>query len=61
MPGRVGVGLVPHAYVSVERYRDAEALRAHAEAPYLREATGKTEAWLAEPIDFLQLRQIVPS
>ena len=23
----------PHAYVSVERYRNAEALKAHAEAP----------------------------
>ena len=51
----------PHAYVSVERYRNAEALKAHAEAPYLREAMGKLEEWLAKPIDFLQLRQIVPS
>lgn len=51
----------PHLCVAIERYRDADALNAHAEAPYLREAMGKLEEWLAKPIDFVQLRQIVPN
>ncbi len=50
-----------HAYVWVERYRDANALEAHAEAPYIREAMGKLQKWLAEPPELLQLRQIVPA
>ena len=50
----------PHAYVAVERYRDADALRAHAEAPYSGDATRKLRAWLAKPVEVLQLSQIVP-
>ncbi len=51
----------PHTYVAVERYCDADALTAHAESPYFGEAMGKLQDWLAKPIEFLQLHQIVPS
>ena len=51
----------PHTYVVIERYRNADAVNTHGETPYLREAVGKLEAWLAKPIEFLQLRQIAPS
>ena len=50
----------PYTYVAIERYRDADALKAHAEAPYFGEAMGELENWLAKPIDFVQLSQIVP-
>jgi quinol monooxygenase YgiN len=49
----------PHTYVFVERYRNADAVRAHAEAPYFREAMGKVQDWLAKPPDVLQLTEIV--
>jgi quinol monooxygenase YgiN len=51
----------PHTYVAIERYRDAEALKAHADGPYFGDAMGKLQQWLAKPIDALQLSQIVPS
>ena len=51
----------PHTYVAVERYRAADAVTAHAESPYFGEAMGKTQNWLAKPIEVLQLHQIVPS
>jgi quinol monooxygenase YgiN len=51
----------PHTYVAIERYDDAEAVNTHADTPYFREAIGKLQDWLAKPIDFIQLRQIVPS
>ena len=51
----------PHAYVAIERYRNAAAVNAHGATPYFREAVGKVEAWLAKPIEVLQLRQIAPS
>ncbi len=49
----------PHTYVWVERYRDAEALRMHTEAPYIAEAMGKLPNWLSKPPELLQLNQIV--
>jgi quinol monooxygenase YgiN len=52
---------VPHTYVAIERYRNAEAVNAHVETPYHREAIGKVQGWLAKPMDVLQLRQILPS
>ena len=51
----------PHTYVAVERYRDTDAVTAHAESPYFGEAMEKFQDWLAKPIEFLQLHQIVPS
>jgi quinol monooxygenase YgiN len=51
----------PYTYVAVERYRDAEAWNAHAEAPYLCETLGQLEEWLTKPVDVLQLSQMVPS
>ena len=51
----------PNTYVAIERYRNAEAVNAHREAPYVREAIGTLQDWLAKPIDVLQLRQILPS
>ena len=51
----------PHTYVAIERYRNAEALNAHVETPYHREAIGKVQGWLAKPMDVLQLRQMLPS
>lgn len=50
-----------HTYVWVERYRDADALKAHAEAPYIQEAMGRLQNWLVKPPELLQLRQIVPA
>jgi quinol monooxygenase YgiN len=51
----------PHTYVAIERYRDADALKAHAEARYLISAVAKLQDWLAKPVDVLQLNQMVPS
>ncbi len=50
----------PHAYVWVERYRDAEALKAHTEAPHIAEAMGNLANWLSKPPELIQLSQIVP-
>jgi len=44
----------------VERYRDAEALKAHAEAPYMVEAMNKLPNWLSQPPELTQLSQIEP-
>jgi quinol monooxygenase YgiN len=49
----------PHTYVFVERYRNADAVKAHADAPYFRETMAKAQDWLAKPPDVLQLTQIV--
>ena len=49
----------PHTYVFVERYRNAAAVQAHADAPYLREAMEKVHSWLAKPLDVLRLSEIV--
>jgi quinol monooxygenase YgiN len=50
----------PHTYVVIERYRDAEALKAHAAAQYMIDATIKLQEWLAQPMDVLRLAQLVP-
>jgi quinol monooxygenase YgiN len=50
----------PHTYVWVERYRDAEALKAHTEAPYMAEAMSKLPNWLSHPPEMIQLSQIEP-
>ena len=50
----------PHAYVWVERYRDAEALKAHVEAPYIGEAMANLASWLSRPPELMQLNQMVP-
>ncbi|GAA1578804.1 antibiotic biosynthesis monooxygenase [Kribbella sancticallisti] len=50
----------PHTYVWVERYRDAEALKAHTDAPYIAEAMSKLPNWLSKPPELIQLSQIVP-
>lgn len=50
----------PHTYIWVERYRDAEALQVHTEAPYMAEAMGKLPNWLAQPPEMIQLSQIEP-
>lgn len=50
----------PYTYVWVERYRDAEALKVHTEAPYIAEAMGKLPNWLSKPPELIQLNQIVP-
>ncbi len=51
----------PHTYVWVERYRDAEALQAHTEAPYIAEAMSKLPKWLAQPPEMTQLSQVEPA
>jgi quinol monooxygenase YgiN len=51
----------PHTYVAMERYRDADALRTHCEAPYVADALQKLQDWLAKPIASLQLSQILPT
>jgi quinol monooxygenase YgiN len=51
----------PHTYVAVERYRKTEAWNGRAKTSYLREAIGQLRDWLAQPIDVLQLHQIVPN
>jgi quinol monooxygenase YgiN len=50
----------PHTYVWVERYRDAEAWKAHTQAPYIAEAMRKLANWLSKPPELIQLSQIVP-
>jgi quinol monooxygenase YgiN len=50
----------PHSYVWVERYRDAEALQAHTQAPYMAEAMNKLPNWFSKPPELIQLSQIVP-
>jgi quinol monooxygenase YgiN len=52
---------LPHTYVARERYRDADALQAHAEAPYLARAIAKLQDWVAEPVESLGLTQIAPA
>ena len=52
----------PHTYVAVQRYRDTDAVTAH--AGMLRTSAkrwGEFQDWLAKPVEFLQLHQIVPS
>jgi quinol monooxygenase YgiN len=49
----------PHTYVFVDRYRNAEAVKAHAEAPYFQETMAKARDWLAKPPDTLRLTEIV--
>jgi quinol monooxygenase YgiN len=49
----------PHTYVFAERYRNADAVNAHAEAPYFQGTMAKAKDWLAGPPDVLQLSDIV--
>lgn len=51
----------PHTYVWVERYRNAEALSAHTEAPYMVDAMSKLPGWLSAPPELVQLSQISPA
>jgi quinol monooxygenase YgiN len=44
----------------VERCRDAKALKAHAQAPYVAEAMSRLPNWLSKPPELIQLSQIVP-
>jgi quinol monooxygenase YgiN len=48
----------PDTFVAIERYRNAEALKSHAEAPYLEEARRNMQNWLAKPHEVLQLTEI---
>jgi quinol monooxygenase YgiN len=50
----------PHTYVWVERYRDAEALKAHTESPHMSEAASRLPNWLSRPPEVIQLSQIEP-
>ncbi|HEX2027446.1 MAG TPA: antibiotic biosynthesis monooxygenase [Nitriliruptorales bacterium] len=47
-------------YVWVERYRGEESLRAHCEAPYVRDALSQLPDLLAEPPVLVRLPQVVP-
>lgn len=51
----------PHAYVWVERYRSAEALKAHNEAPSIAEAMAKLPNLLSKPPELIQMNQVVPA
>ena len=50
----------PHTYFWVERYRDAEALEAHSQAPYIAEAMANLQMWLAAPPDIQRYEQLAP-
>jgi quinol monooxygenase YgiN len=49
----------PHTYVFVERYCNADAVKAYAEAPYFQETMAKAQDWLVKPPDVLRLTQSV--
>ncbi len=50
----------PHTYVWVERYSDVDAMRRHADAPYMAQAMNKLPHWLSRPPEMLKLGQVMP-
>ena len=50
-----------HAYVWVERYRDAKAFQAHSAAPYIVDGLAKLSNWLSMPPDVQELSQLAPA
>jgi quinol monooxygenase YgiN len=50
----------PYTYVWVERYRDAEALEGHTNAPHIAEAMTRLPNWLSKPPELMELKQLLP-
>lgn len=50
----------PHTYVTVERYRNGDALARHLESPYVAEAMSKLPDFLAKPPEMIELNQVLP-
>jgi quinol monooxygenase YgiN len=51
----------PHTFFFIERYRDDDALRAHAESPHLADAVATMETYLAAPVEVTMYRQVLPA
>lgn len=50
----------PHTYVWFERYKDADAAKAHTSTPAMADAMAKLRGWLAKPPVIVVYPQVAP-